>query len=106
MSQQDSFLIENLEITDEEFLNSRRNSNENNSIYNDIDMENPVYYSYPYYVLNNFDYQFKISFENSYLKIEEVKSSDTDIGHFEAENPENETVINIIQEHELNRVLK
>ena len=48
MSQQDSFLIENLEITDEEFLNSRRNNDEFNILDNNGEVDIPVYYSYPY----------------------------------------------------------
>ena len=106
MSQQDSFLIENLEITDEEFLNSRRSNDEFNILNNDGEVDVPVYYSYPYYVLNNSDYQYKLSFDQGHLKLEEVKSHEAGYGHFEAELLDTETCISVIKEHELEHGLK
>lgn len=106
MSQKDSFLIENLEITDDEFLNSKRNNNEFDITNNDGEIDVPVYYSYPYYVLNGSDYQYKLSFDQGHLKLEEVKSNEAGYGHFEAELLDSETRITIVKEHDLEEGLK
>ena len=106
MSQQDSFLIENLEITDEDFLNSRRSNSEFDIIDNDGEIDVPVYYSYPYYVLNGSDYQYKLSFDQGHLKLEEVKTNEAGYGHFEAELLDSETCISLVKEHDLEQGLK
>lgn len=106
MSQTDSFLIENLEITDDEFLNSRRNSHDFDIINNDGEIDAPVYYSYPYYVLNGADYQYKLSFEQGHLKLEEVKTHEAGYRHFEAELIDSEKCINLVKEHDLEQGLK
>ena len=41
------------------------------------------YYSYPYYVLNGSDYQYKLSFDQGHLKLEEVTSMEELDGDFE-----------------------
>ena len=106
MSLTDSFLIENLEITDEEFLNSRRNSHEYNILDNDSEIDAPVYYSYPYYVLNGSDYQYKLSFDQGNLKLEEVRTTEIELGYQETEMLDGEKCICIIKEHELDEGLK
>lgn len=106
MSQTDSFLIENLEITDEEFLNSRRNSDEFDIIDNDGEIDAPVYYSYPYYVLNKIDYQYKITFNQGHLILEEVKTTEANLNVDNAVMLDNEKCISVIKEHDLEQGLK
>jgi hypothetical protein len=103
MSNEDSFVVENLEITDEDFLNLRKNTNELDT---DTEISAPVYYSYPYYVLNGSDYQYKLSFDEGSLKLEEVKTTDEELGMREIDNMDYERSICIIKEHELDEGLR
>lgn len=106
MSIQDSFSIETLELNDNIFLDSKYGNielSEGKDI--DVDISAPVYYSYPYYVLNGCDYQYKISFDDGFLKLEEVKTNDSELDMHISSEIDNEKSICVVKEHELEQGL-
>ena len=107
MSNQGSFSIEPLELNDNIFLDSEVDFVELPDIENmDVDISSPVYYSYPYYIFNGCDYQYKLSFENGFLKLEEVKTNDSELSLHISSEIDNEKSICIVKEHELEQGLQ
>lgn len=98
MSHQASFVVEQLDLTDDDFLSQKE-------LENDIEINAPIYYSYPYYVLNGSDYQYKLSFDDNMLKLEEVKTTDDALGMNENDNMDYEKSICIVKQHDLERGL-
>ena len=98
MSHQASFVVEQLDLTDDDFLSQKE-------LENDIEINAPIYYSYPYYVLNGSDYQYKLSFDDNMLKLEEVKTTDDALGMNENDNMDYEKSICIVKQHDLEQGL-
>jgi hypothetical protein len=106
MSNQDFFSIENLELNDNLFIDSNGDTVElceTETI--EVDVSSPVYYSYPYYVLNGCDYQYKVSFDDGFLKLEEVKTNDSELEMNMSSEIDHENSICVVQEHELTQGL-
>ena len=43
-----------------------------------------TFYSYPYYSVNNFDYQFRATLSGDFIKLEEVKCNEEDLNSIES----------------------
>ena len=70
-------IIEELNLdSDEETLVS--NSNLDDEIVSD-DCDGDIFYSYPYYSNDNFDYLFRIILSSETIKLEDIKSNETDL---------------------------
>ena len=70
-------IIEELNLdSDEETLVS--NSNLDDETVSD-DCDGDIFYSYPYYSNDNFDYQFRIILSSETIKLEDIKSNETDL---------------------------
>lgn len=70
-------IIEELNLdSDEETLVS--NSNLDDETISD-DCDGDIFYSYPYYSNDNFDYQFRIILSSETIKLEDIKSNETDL---------------------------
>ncbi len=75
-------IIEELNLdSDEETLISTSNVIEHYDISDDYDGD--VFYSYPYFSNNDFDYQFRITLASESIRLEEIKCNETDLNSTE-----------------------
>lgn len=75
-------IIEELNLdSDEETLISTSNVIEHCDISDDYDGD--VFYSYPYFSNNDFDYQFRITLASESIRLEEIKCNETDLNSTE-----------------------
>ena len=72
-----SFFIESLEISDHDVLHKQDiHEHEDGDSELFVDLDTPVFYSFPFYSTPQLDYQYKIFFEDNYLILQEIKSND------------------------------
>ena len=67
-------IIEELNLESDEEILTKNLTEEISDEYN-----GDVFYSYPYYSSNDFDYQFRITLSPESIKLEETKSNETEI---------------------------